>query len=234
VEMDINKGLSDKRERFIVIISALTITAILSGAIGHAFGVFNIIAVKSDILQTIPDLIMRYALMMAAVERSAAVFVGMYRNQGKVDWSLRINRITETMAREESADIFARVCFRESKLIDELVASGKSMSIPYNAEMFNDVGYCRGFLASVKHAYEFQRARFNSISSRYISNIVYIAGIILAATGLSIFGDVLTIPDTGAQMIVIRLCDIIITGGLLGGGSTGLNVLANKVGEKIT
>ena len=91
-----------------------------------------------------------------------------------------------------------------------------------------------GYLTAVKHAYEFQQARFQSVSRRYTSVGVFFAGIILAALGLSLFGsifaDVEKIP--GVQRLLLHYMDIVITGGLLGGGSTGINTIATKLTER--
>ena len=53
----------------------------------------------------------------------------------------------------------------------------------------------------------------------------------MAAFGLSLFRDLFQqVPAPGpVQAGLLRLADIFVTGGLLGGGSAGLNAVATKV-----
>jgi len=75
----------------------------------------------------------------------------------------------------------------------------------------------RGFLEIAKQIVEYQNA-----SQKIATRMVFIAGIFLAVVGVSIFEDLLHIPkeyDHPFQLGLYRFADIVITGGLLGGGS---------------
>jgi hypothetical protein len=234
---DINKGLNDQRAIQLIIIAGITGFVVLFGSLFFAWGGLAIVGIKADLVQVFPDIILKYLFIVTAVERSASVFVGMFRNQGRVDWTLRINRINETLNSPDiTPEILTRVSLREEAVIEGLVERGVIMSLNRNSHELGNIEEMRAFLLSARHTYEFQRARFNSISSRYVSRLVFIGGIVLAAFGLSVFHDILITEGIGSiyQVWVLRLIDIVITGGLLGGGSAGLNALANKVGEKIT
>ena len=54
-----------------------------------------------------------------------------------------------------------------------------------------------------------------------------------AAMGLSLFHDLFQSSESQSTMqhAVLRFADILVTGGLLGGGSAGLNAVATKVTE---
>lgn len=70
----------------------------------------------------------------------------------------------------------------------------------------------------------------------YVTRIVFFAGIVLASFGLSIFGDLLSMANLESQYQIglLRISDILVTGDLLGGGSAGLNLVANKVSDYIS
>ena len=90
-----------------------------------------------------------------------------------------------------------------------------------------------GYLTAVQFSYEFQLARFQSIGRRYTSIGVLLAGIVLAGLGLSLFDSVFANAQdvSGSQYLALRLVDIVITGGLLGGGSAGLSTMTEKIAE---
>ncbi len=195
------------------------------------------------------DVFLKYLFIVVAVERAAAVFVGIFRSQNKVDWSLRINRIGEVLQKDNPPSAVLKYVYsREQRLIKELESEDFVKTIDDIPSNPIDEDYL-GYLTSAKHAYEFQRARFNSVSNRYVTKVVFFAGIILASLGLSIFQDLLQNMnlvsamkeqmDSGEiikvgiefQTGLLRFVDIVITGGLLGGGSAGLNVVGTKVTE---
>jgi hypothetical protein len=187
--------------------------------------------------------------IVVAVERSAAVFVGISRSKNKVDWSLRINRISEILQKDNPhTAVLKQVYQRENRLIKELENAQCIVKIDNIPKNPTDEDYL-GYLTSAKHAYEYKRAGFNSISNRYVARTVFFAGIFLATLGLSIFQDLFQNMDLVSAMkeqigngemieaglafqtALLRFADIIVTGGLLGGGSAGLNAIATRVTE---
>jgi len=208
---------------------------ILAGSALYSFGNFTAVEVKKDLADIGADVFLKYLFIVVAVERAAAVFVGISRSQNKVDWSLRINRITEVLQKDSpNTAVLKQVYAREHRLITQLEKAnivGEIDDVPANA---TDEAYL-GYLTSTKHAYEFQRAQFNFVTNRYVSRIVFFAGIILATLGLSIFQDLLDCTQLISvwQTSLIKVADILVTGGFLGGGSAGLNAVANKMNEFI-
>ncbi len=175
----------------------------------------------------------KYLLLVVAVERAAAVFVGMTHHQNRVDWSLRINRIKEVLQKDNPPTaVLKQVHVREKQLIDRLKQENIIVEFDDVPEPPADADYV-GYLTAAKQVYEFHRARLDSVSSGYVAVTVFVVGIILATLGLSLFGDLLDgLPEPGSwQASLVRFADIFVTGGLLGGGSAGLNAMVAKVNE---
>ena len=181
------------------------------------------------------DVFLQYLFIVVAVERAAAVYVGILRGQGRMDWAQRIKRLREVLeAPDTPTQVLQRAYEREQKLVQQLVQQAvirvPIADIEIEAPKSDDY---RGYLTSVKHAYEFHRGRFDTQANHYVARIVFVVGILLAAMGFSIFHDLvnpnyLTVASE-FQIGLIRFADILITGGLLGGGSAGLNFAASKV-----
>lgn len=181
------------------------------------------------------DVFLQFLFIVVAVERAAAVFVGILRGQGRMDWAQRIKRLREVLDPPDTpTQVLARAYEREQKLVQQLVALEViRVPIPDISDKVPARDDYRGYLTSVKHAYEFYRGRFDTQANQYVARIVFVVGILLAAMGFSIFHDLidtkyLTVASE-FQTGMIRFADILITGGLLGGGSAGLNFAASKV-----
>ncbi|KAA3657210.1 MAG: hypothetical protein DWQ10_13800 [Calditrichaeota bacterium] len=244
----IKEGLTDQNFRLLPY-TLMTLGIMLVCSLLYANNWFTVIGVRENLMELGPDVFLKYMFIIVAVERAAAVFVAMFRSQNTVDWALRIRRINEILQKENpSKAILQQVFVRENRLIKKLEQAeiiGQIDDLPTSPTREDYLG----FLTSSKHAYEFQKARFDSISNRYVARIVFFVGILLATLGLSIFHDLFQNLDlvtamkteiangalsaTGLkwQQGLLRLTDIIVTGGLLGGGSAGLNALSNKMTE---
>jgi hypothetical protein len=183
------KGLSDKAPKKYQWVGIL-VFIVLPGSILFALGKFASLGVNENILEVGGDVFLKYVFLIVVVERAAAVFDEIFRNQNKVDWTLRINRINEVLNMESPPTaILEQVHTREKRLIDKLVENnelGKITDVDPSNPKHNDY---LGYLTSAKHAYEWQRARFDSVSIRHVARIVLFVGIVLAALGLSIFND---------------------------------------------
>ena len=227
----------------------IIIIIILVGSVLYSFNRFTVVSVNENLSDIGPDVFLKYLFIIVAVERAAAVFVGFSRGQKKVDWSLRINRISEVLQKDSPhTAVLKQVYAREHRLVKQLEQSNTIGTIDDVPEYATDEAYL-GYLTSAKHAYEFQRAQFDSITNRYVARIVFFAGIILATLGLSIFQDLFQCMDLVSAMKIqidnnvlvkvgiewqtglLRFSDILVTGGLLGGGSAGLNTIATKMTE---
>lgn len=194
---------------------------------------FKVLIVRSDLDDIIYDVFIQYAGLAVAIERAAAVFVAMTRSKNRVEWEQRIRRVTKTLDQSSPRmRVLQQLYDREQDRIQTLTRKGLMATIaPVKDETSQD-DYI-GYLTAVKFSYEFQLARFQSIGRRYTSIGVLLAGIILAGLGLSLFDSVFSnVQDvSGSQYLALRLVDIVITGGLLGGGSAGLSTMTEKIAE---
>ena len=205
----------------------------LASSILYARNSYLFVGVNPHLTELGVDVFFKYTVLVVAVERAAAVFVGIGRNQNNVDWSLRIHRINEVLQKENPpTSVLKQVYARERRVINRLMEKGLTTidDVPDSPTKDAYIGY----LTSAKHAYEFQRARFESVTNSYVASVVFVVGVILAALGLSLFQDLFHNPEQIRQFSewqggFLRLADIFVTGGLLGGGSAGLNAMANKV-----
>ena len=193
----------------------------------------NALVVRPDLNDIIYDTLIQYVVLAVAIERAAAVFVAMTRSRHQVEWQQRIRRVTRTLDRENPRmRVLQQLYDREQHRIQVLTSKGLMAAIaPVNDQTSQDEYI--GYLTAVKYSYEFQLARFQSIGRRYTSIGVLLAGTILAGLGLSLFDGVFAnVQDvSGLQYLALRGVDIIITGGLVGGGSAGLSAIIEKTAE---
>ena len=231
----IAQGLTEKFQNYWLWAMCVGIViTVLSAAIYGYRSPYPLLGIKENLLNIGPDVFIKYLVLVTAVERAAAVFVNFFRNQNSVDWSLRIDRISEILQKTNpSIAVLKAVYAREHSLVEDLKTQGRierPIAAVANAQETDEYV---GYLTSAKHVYVFQRGRFNSLSTRYVANIVLLAGLGMAALGLSLFNDVLQTPESvpASQGTLLRLADILVTGGLLGGGSAGLNAVATKLTE---
>ncbi len=234
VGIGLREGKIGSTPLMIGIVIACGIVALVSANI-FAGGDIVLLKAAEVLTENSGDVFLQYLFIVVAVERAAAVFVGILRSQGRMDWAQRIKRLREVLeAPDTPAQVLARAYEREQKLVQKLVQQAViRVPIADIAESAPTADDYRGYLTSAKHAYEFHRGRFDTQANQYVARIVFIAGILLAAMGFSIFHDLVN-PNYLAvaselQIGLIRFADILITGGLLGGGSAGLNFAASKV-----
>lgn len=216
---------------------AVAFLCIVLSAAAFATGSFSLLGINENLSETFADVLTKYLFIVLAIERAAAVFVSMSRHNQHVDWPMRINRINEVINKEQPVTHVLRLAYkRERRITEALQAKNRMEIIDSVDDDAKDEDYI-GFLTATKHSYEFQRARFESQNSRYVARVVFFAGIFLAIMGLSLLDDVITNIDLVNHPIqtgMIRFADIVITGGLLGGGSVGLNFLANRASAALT
>lgn len=220
-----------------MMIGIVVVCGIVALAAANIFADGDIVLLKAaeQLTENSGDVFLQYLFIVVAVERAAAVYVGILRGRGRMDWAQRIKRLREVLdATDTPTQVLARAYEREQKLVQQLVHQAvirvPIADIAGKTPASDDY---RGYLTAVKHAYEFHRGRFDTQANQYVARIVFAVGIFLAAMGFSIFHDLLN-PNYLAvaselQIGLIRFADILITGGLLGGGSAGLNFAASKV-----
>ena len=194
---------------------------------------FGILSVRSDLNEIIYNVFIQYAGLAVAIERAAAVFVAMTRSKNQVEWEQRIRRVTKTLDEENPRiRVLRQIHDREQDRIRMLIRKGFMAQIA-PVENREDQEEYIGYLTAVKYAYEFQLARFQAIGRRHTSVGVLFAGIVLASLGLSLFDSVFENVENAPaiQHLALRLVDIVITGGLLGGGSAGIGTMTTKIAE---
>jgi len=245
---NIYKGLLNKRPKGYFGWVPILIVVII-GSFLYANNLFTVVDVNPNLTKNGDDIFLKYLFIIVAVERAAAVFVGIIRSQNQANWNARIKRINEVLRKDEpSIELLKQMYARERRLTSDLEEKkeiGKIKNVPNNANLQDYIG----FLTSVKYAYEFKRSRYNAISKKYVARTVFFAGIVLSAFGISIFQDIIqnmnlvsavdeeikrqALVKAGVvwQSGLLRFADILVTGGLLGGGSTALNEVANRVSD---
>ena len=194
---------------------------------------FAILTVRPDLNDIVYNVFIQYAGLAVAIERAAAVFVAMTRSKNQVEWEQRIRRVTKTLdEKDPRIRVLQQIHDREQDRIRTLIRKGLMAQIAPVEDKTNQDEYI-GYLTAVKYAYEFQLTRFQAIGRRYTSVGVLFAGIILAGLGLSLFDSVFANVQaaSGMQHLALRLVDIVITGGLLGGGSAGISTMTTKIAE---
>ena len=202
-------------------------------ALFYASDAYLLLDANQGLSGILVDVLWTYLALVVAVERASTVFINILRNERKVHWAVRINRISEVLGQENAPTAVLRQAFRRErrvvKELEERSIIAKIDNVPKEAKKDDYHGY----LSSAKQAYEFQRAQFHSVSNRYVTLAVFVVGIILAALGLSLFQDVFqqTPARSAVQAGFLRIADIFITGGLLGGGGAGLNSVIAKVSD---
>ena len=193
----------------------------------------GILMVRPNLSDIVYDTLIQYAVLAVAIERAAAVLVAMTRSRQRVEWQQRIRRVTRTLDQENPGmRVLQQLHDREQARIKKLTDEGLMASIASVSDERSQEEYI-GYLTAVKYSYEFQLARFQSIGRRYTAVGVLVAGTIVAVLGLSLFNSVFAnVHDiSGIQYLALRVVDIVITGGLVGGGSAGLSAIIEKTAE---
>ncbi len=210
----------------------------VAGGILFSRGLFGVIGVNPDLTELGSDIFLKYLLIVVALERSAAVYLGIYRDSDKKRIVKRIERVQKALAGREkqlpdgSTEIELNINFlketyrKETRILknlpDQTTIKPKELAVdddgyPTTTETSKLVSY----LEMVLQIYSFKLSDYENSTKRKATRIVFVAGIFIAFVGLSIFDDLLTLPKTieGTQRGFYRLADILVTGGLLGGGS---------------
>ena len=203
------------------------------------------LTIRDNLDEVISNIVLQYASLALAIERSAAVFVAMTRDRLRVDWVLRIDRLQQVLDQDQPRiRVLKQLHDREQNRIGQLKAKGLITELKAVREERIDgkegldkeecIEEYMGYLTAVKHVYEFQHARFQSVGRRYTAIGVFLAGIALAALGLSLFDSIFANIGqlSGMQGRILHYIDIVITGGLVGGGSTGINTIATRLTER--
>lgn len=237
---------ADKKQnnRILWFLFVICILLILIGAYQFSSDRWGIFSFKTDLASNWTDVFTKYFFIIIAMERAAAVWVGITRNKDKRGWDRRINRLRELIEiKKDDIDLILlkQAYSREKKIIDEIKENDKEQKKKTflgidDPEDKNSKEELMSYLRITKQIYEFKRTKYEETTYRLITRIVFAGGIILAILGLSIFNDIIETrsldPDLEghvSQMFFYRTGDILVTGGLLGGGSKAFSVFINTL-----
>ncbi|WP_163132894.1 hypothetical protein [Agarivorans sp. Alg241-V36] len=214
----------------VVVAFIIFVTSLIS-ALYWGYNDIHFLSVNPDLSDKGSDIFLKYLFIVVAVERAAAVFVSNYRNRKVADWTLRISRIKETLSDESQHLNVLKMVFEREIQVAQKVLDKQMVDLLIPPE--DSADEYRAALLCIKHSYEFSLARHQSTCNRDVTFFVFISGIVLASLGLSILSDVmLNLTEiSGIHGHLIRIADVLITGGLLGGGSAGLNFASTRFAE---
>lgn len=198
------------------------------------------------------DIFTMYAFIIVAIERSAAVWVGIRRNEMSETWKARVRRLDElfeekgdkeaTIKNLSSVELFTfyKREFKISEKLDKDNILINPLEEPSGVDDEPDRIYkskTRGYLRQVRLMYSYQFDQYKRETNDRIAKTVFIVGLILSVVGLSLLNDLInvTFQDKDLlQRLLYRITDIFITGGLLGGGSVGLTKLFNSINNVLS
>jgi hypothetical protein len=230
-------------------IYVLSILIAIGGALLFASSYWGLYSFKTDLAANWTDVFTKYIFIILAIERAAAVWTGIKRNEKKREWDRRVKRVREILEKKYDdlkVPLLKQTYLRESNIIDEIE---RNQPADQNQRTFlgikkpqpdTDKDELIAYLQMTKQVYEFKRAKYEEVSYGQITRIVFVGGIVISVLGLSLLGDILDTssldPDSKGywwQTFFYRLADILITGGLLGGGSKGFSVFYNSIDSSL-
>ena len=216
------------------LVIGLIVAAAVIGGFFYCTECIDTLKLRKDIFTTVPDFLTKYLLVVIAVERSASIYVNIFRKREENKWLKRIARVSRAVEGENVTDTYIRQLYKkENVILDDL--DPKTTILPKHLAEAEDkevkssvkIEEVKGYLDSVLRIYQFKLSDYQSDTKRKASYLVFGGGIVLAFFGISILGDLVYLPNMDEcmrlQCIGIRLFDILVTGGLLGGGSASFN-----------
>lgn len=232
------------------IILAMVLFSVVVASIFVGQGLISI-KIDPDLTTKGTSFLLTYFFLIAAIERASAVFVGIQRNPEQKTWQSRVARLTSLLDVEDDSKIdinkLRRTYTREKSIIDKLEKENKIIPVENVPDDQPSVAEYVGYLTTVKQVYQFKLTAYNAETTKLVTRMVFVAGIFMAGVGLSIMEDILVPGPTSSctdlwtclqtakvpqiQQTALRLGDIIITGGLIGGGSKSFNSFLNTIDQ---
>lgn len=196
----------------------------ISGALLFATGTFKNIGIDPELSTTGMDVLLTYVFVIVALERAAAVYVSVYRSSGKDKIQKRISRVKDALEPSSPEDNLKESYRKENSIISSLPDEDTYKPVPLSVDKDGlptaAPEKIRAYLKMVQESYEWKLTDYDNGTKQRASRIVFVGGVILAFIGLSILDNLLIIGTLGdIQAGSYRFFDIIVTGGLLGGGS---------------
>ena len=186
---------------------------------------------RPDISTEIGGALVSLTILVASVEIAAATIVDIIRAKSYSEWSMRVQRVSERLSDEDSSvEILRRAYQREKHFVQRLYEK-QIIPLPVDDLEVNEQnreGY-RSWLEVARGIYAFALARHVAITRVRVSYVVFVAGFLLAVGGVSVFSFVFM--EGAVNNWFDRLLDWLVTGCVIGGGSTRLNGLLSRISE---
>lgn len=238
-----------RRKRISLIGSILVIVLAIISALCTEDCQWIILRFKEDLASNWTDIFTKYFFIIVALERAVAVWVGVTRGVDNKAWKKRVDRLRGLFNRTNENPLtlveLRRVYSREKKIIDDIQNKDSSNSFLGNPDPYvvnesdslseeKERDMLIAYLRVTLQIYEFKLSKFEEQSSALTTKLVFFGGLILAIVGISIVGDIIDASDLEAcdgcfQFYLYRGVDIVITGGLMGGGSRGFSLFINTL-----
>ena len=186
---------------------------------------------RPDISAEIGGALVSLGILVASVEIAAATLVDIFRAKSYSEWSMRVERVSNRLSDDTSSvEVLRRAYEREKHFVSRLY-SANIIPLPVDdlKENEKDSKNYRGWLEIAKGIYAFALAQHAAITRVHVSYAVFVAGFLLAVSGVSVFSFVFT--DSAVNNWFDKLLDWLITGCVIGGGSTRVNGLLNRISE---
>lgn len=161
----------------------------------------NMVSFNQDLQKRVLDLLTNLGVLVFVIERALEIFVSIWRGREKIILEEEIERI-------EAKLVFTRENNKKDILTSQF-------------EVLNNK------LSDARQALEVYRDETRTITLRF----TLIIGIIISISGFRVL-DALFIKDalTGLQLKIYDWTDILLTAGVLSGGSAGIHSLSNTLG----
>ncbi len=223
--------LPESSKKFPNLLIGVALAVCCAGAWFYSQLWFQTIKVDPQLSEKGTDIFLSYLFVVVALERAASVYLNIYRNPGKDKIQRRIERVKDvledTKVKEETSLNRLQESYRkEHRIISSLPdnTTYKPLELPVDGDRYTTASWdeIRTYLKMTLEAYNFKLSEYESATKKRASRIVFLGGVVVAFLGLSILDDMLIISTEilgPGQVAVFRAIDILITGGLIGGGS---------------
>lgn len=215
----------------------------LAGTLVYPWLQWSNFSIKPNLANSWQDIFTKYIFIIVGIERAAAVWVGIQRNESTEKWKARVTRMNElfTSSEVKPAPINSfsqpelKSSFKQEKSIVERDHMDPSQTLTEPHDKQSEEAYKKtalGYLRQLRVKYIYRYEQFKRETNDKIAKAVFLGGLGFAILGLSFLGDIIDISSLDPalngyeyQKALYHLGDILITGGLLGGGSVGLTKL---------
>ncbi len=230
----------DKSEKFGLYYILVALLLCLIGSILYSNDAFSTIAIDPELSTKGTDVFLTYIFVVVALERATAVYLRIYRNKGKKNFEKRIARISATIGydakKPEYNEKLRSSYLKEAPLFLTFKSKDPTVhqpTLPVNPPEEGDAldkvknEKLLSYFQMILEGYEYKLEDYENGTQRRAARFVFLGGVLMAIMGLSIFDDLLIISQNMqyGQSLLYKLLDILVTGGLIGGGSQSFAML---------